>query len=326
MPLTLEDRLRLCRQYGDFTLAYSTAVQEGLEHFGDHEGYLAYGRKWGYTFALGDPIAAKDKWPSLVSEFLKAHRKCVFVQASEKLGALLEGEGFYVNEMGVDTSLDLTEYYFDGKQKEWLRYAANWIESHDYRIAELSFDEISREQVEEVSAQWKEGKTVKKREVGFLNRPVVYADEPDVRKFYLIDASGRIEAFLFFDPLYRNGEIVGYCTCIKRRRPNAPTYAEAAIMKHAIEKFQIEGRKTLTLGLSPLAGVENKRFQHNPFLHWSFRAGLHARWINRWIYPLANHAKYKQRFRGSEEPTHYASQVLFNDSRIIAMLRLSGVF
>lgn len=51
-------------------------------------------------------------------------------------------------------------------------------------------------------------------------------------------------------------------------------------------------------------------------------AGLDARWI----YPQANHAKCKQRFRGVEEPTHYASQVLFNDVRIIAMLKLSGVF
>lgn len=326
MPLPLEDRLRLCRQYGDFTLAYSTAVQEGLQHFGDQRGYLAYGQKWGYTFALGDPVAACDRWPCLVEEFLAAHRKCIFVQVSTALGTILEQLGFYVNEMGVDTRLDLTHYDFNGKQKEWLRYAANWIASHDYRIDELTFDEVSREQVEHVSAEWKRGTTVKKREVGFLNRPVVYEDEPGVRKFYLRDSSGRIEAFLYFDPLYREGKTIGYCTCIKRRRPDAPTYAEAALMKHAIEKFKAEGRETLTLGLSPLAGVENKQFKHNPFLHWSFPAGLKARWINRWIYPLANHAKYKQRFRGFEEPTHYASQVLFNDLRIIAMLKLSGVF
>lgn len=326
MSLTLEDRLRLCRQYGDFTLAYSTAVQEGLLHFGDERGYLAYGKKWSYAFVLGDPVAPQERWPSLIEEFLALHGKCVFVQASTDLGAILEQQGFFVNEMGVDTRLDLSQYDFDGKKKEWLRYAANWIESHDYTIAELRSDEVSREQVEDVSAEWKKGKTVKKREVGFLNRPVVYEDEPDVRKFYLRDRNGRVEAYLFFDPLYREGKVIGYCTCIKRRRPDAPTYAEAALMKDAIEKFHAEGCETLTLGLSPLAGVENKRFKHNPFLHWSFRAGLKARWINRWIYPLANHARYKQRFRGTEEPTHYASQVVFNDLRIIAMLRLSGVF
>jgi hypothetical protein len=41
-------RLSLVRQHGTFTLAYSAAVQEGLEYFGNDHGFLAYndGFRW----------------------------------------------------------------------------------------------------------------------------------------------------------------------------------------------------------------------------------------------------------------------------------------
>jgi hypothetical protein len=72
--------------------------------------------------------------------------------------------------------------------------------------------------------------------------------------------------------------------------------------------------------------IENKTFPCNPFLHYSFRYAFRAWWVNRYFYNLEGHAQYKRHFKGSEQPYHYASPVLFNDLRIVNLLRLTGVY
>ena len=111
--------------------------------------------------------------------------------------------------------------------------------------------------IEAVSLAWRATRRVKRKEVRFLNRPFVSADEPGTRRFYFLDAQQRMLAFVVFEPLYRDGRLIGYVACSKRRHPDAPVYAEQAILKHAIEVFQREGCQELRLGLSPLAWIAN---------------------------------------------------------------------
>ncbi|TJX41826.1 MAG: DUF2156 domain-containing protein, partial [Mesorhizobium sp.] len=54
--LTHVERLALVRRHGDFSLAYSTAVQQKLSYFSDGDGYIAFGTKMKHHFALGDPV------------------------------------------------------------------------------------------------------------------------------------------------------------------------------------------------------------------------------------------------------------------------------
>ena len=61
--LTHVERLALVRRHGDFSLAYSTAVQGKLSYFGDADGYIAFGTKMKHHFALGDPVVAPADRP-----------------------------------------------------------------------------------------------------------------------------------------------------------------------------------------------------------------------------------------------------------------------
>jgi phosphatidylglycerol lysyltransferase len=320
-----ERRLALIRQYGGFTLAYSTAVQPQLSYFETEDGYLAYAQRGKLVFVLGDPVAPMDRHSRLLAEFLGWCPKPTFVQISDSTAGILHQRRFFINEMGIDTSLDLRTFNFRGKAREWLRYASNWIQRRGYRIEDGSFTRLASSDVRDLSEEWRRTRTVKRREVSFLNRPIVYGDEPDVRKFFLFLPDGTLAAFVFFDPLYRSGQVVGYCTSIKRRRPGISPYAEPAIMKSAIEQFQREGMEQLHLGLSPLAGIKNREFRANPLLHFSFRYGFRAWWVNRYFYNLIGHAHYKQRFGGESFPTYYASPILFNDVRIATLLKMCGI-
>jgi phosphatidylglycerol lysyltransferase len=324
--ISLEQRLALIRNYGNFSINYSTAVQPRLSYFGDSNGYIAYRKRMGIVFALGDPVCHANEQISLLKRFRALYSRPSFVHVSESTATKLATLGFRVNEIGVDTNLDLDEYDFKGKSKEWLRYADNWITKHGYQIRESTFDEVTPAEVESVSEAWRVTRTIKKKEVRFINRPIVLEEEPDVRKWFLFDKNNRMLAFIYFDPIYNKGKVEGYVTCIKRRHPDAPPYAEHAIMKRAIEQFQKENMSVVKLGLSPLAAIENKRHRCNRLLHYTSRYYHSAGWVNRYFYSFVGHTQYKKRFRGREEKLYYASPVFFNDIRFMCLGSLCGFF
>jgi lysylphosphatidylglycerol synthetase-like protein (DUF2156 family) len=323
----LAARRQALKRNGDFTLAYSTAVQPLLRHFGDENGYIAFRKRLGVTVVLGDPVASLADRTALIENFVQQYRHPVFCQVSEATARVLQGLGYFANEIGVDSVIDLPSYSFAGREKEWLRYAANWTHRKGYRIFESDAEQdlINVDRVEAVSEAWRQTKTVKRKEIRFLNRPIVLEPEPDVRRFFLADANGQIQAFVFLDPLYRDGKIVGYVTSIKRRHPDAPPYAEQAIMKKVIEDLQSDNLATLRLGLSPFAWIEDREFSHSQLLGRLLRWAHRSSYVNRNAYNLRGHSEYKRRFRCREEKFYFASTKRFSVRSLLAVIGLCGV-
>jgi phosphatidylglycerol lysyltransferase len=317
--------MELLRRHGNFTLAYSTAVQPDLQYFGTADGYIAYLKKWGYVHVLGDPVVAPAARERLFDAFLGEFPNAGFYQVSVDTARALAARRFYVNEMGVDTRLDLASYDFAGKAKEYLRYAGNWLQRRGILVEEQSWSQVRQDDLRQLDLRWKRTRRIR-TELRFLNRPMSWQEEEDVRRFFLIEPGGQIIAFVFFDPLYADGQVIGYATSFKRRDSEATNgYAEPGIMRRAIEVFQSEGRQLVRLGLSPLAWIENREFRRNWFLHHSFRYGFNSWWVNRYFYNLLGHATFKRRFCGVEEKTYFASRSISNDLRIAGMLRLVGI-
>ena len=322
----LPTRMKLLRQFGNFSIAYSTAVQPLLRHFGGESGYIAYRRRIGVTLALGDPVVSRDNLEDLVTQFVTEHKRPVFCQISLPVAKVLSGLGYYINEFGVDTSLDLNEYSLAGKQKEWLRYASNWVNRRGFQVLEADVDKVDVERVEAISEAWRMTRTVKRKEVRFLNRPIVLDPEPDVRRFFLFDSDNQIQAYVFMDPLYQSGQVAGYVTAFKRRHPDAPQYAEQAIMKTIIEKMKSEGVPKIMLGLSPCAWLEDENeFAHSKFTSWIFQLMFDSKFINSWAYHLVGHARYKRRFRGTEEKVYFASPSKFSFRQLASLVGLCGI-
>ncbi len=318
-------RLKLVRRWGTFTQAYSTAKQPGLEHFWHGDCYLAYQQKWHVACVLADPVGPPEDHAALLHAFLKKFRKTCFWQITRTTTQILQDARFWINEIGVDTRLELADYNFAGKKKERLRHATNWLTKNHFEIREGSFArDINVEEIRVLSDSWQASRRIRGT-VRFFNRPIVFIDEPDVRKFFLFDSDGRPVAFVFFDPIYRDGNVIGYSPSIKRRLPDAPLRAEEGIMKRAIEQFQCEDIEQVMLGLSPLLGITDQEFRSNWLIHFSWSRGLKAKWLNKYFYNLAGHADFKRRFCGIEEPTYYASDIRWNDLRVIATMRLAGV-
>ena len=98
--MPLEWRRSNLRKYGGETLSYSSTYQAGLRHFGNESGFLAFARKWGYTFVLGDPICRPSDNSELISQFLAKFRRAAFCQIGDDTAAELDRRGFWVNPDG----------------------------------------------------------------------------------------------------------------------------------------------------------------------------------------------------------------------------------
>jgi lysylphosphatidylglycerol synthetase-like protein (DUF2156 family) len=314
-------RLGLLRQHGNFALAYSAAFQAEMDYFGDQRGFLAYKRIGATALVLSDPIAPLGKCDDLICRFMHENGDVCFWQASRPVAEILESHGFSVNEMGVETRIELNGYDFDGPRKRNFRRALNRAAAFGYVTAERSVASLNRQELRTVSERWRQTRRVKNREMTFLTRPVVLDDEIDVRKFFTFDREGRLQAFAFFDPMYEDGDVVGYLCSAKRRLPEADVLVGYAILHRAICTFQNEGKRFLSLGLSPLCGIEDKDLAGNRLVGFGLRLVYRSPLFNKFVYPLRGFAAHKGAFCGSAEQTYYAFNRRPSLPRLLKILR-----
>jgi lysylphosphatidylglycerol synthetase-like protein (DUF2156 family) len=315
-------RMNQFRQYGNFTMAFAT-LQPGMSYFEAHGGYLAYDCNLGTTFVLGDPVAPLEDHAAIIKKFVTRFPRTCFCQISRSTGTILERMGWFVNEFGADMELDLRNYDFTGPKKSKFRQAAHKIEREGYIIEEQEPAQCDQTELESLCASWLPSMTIK-HESRFLSRPLVFGDEPEVRKYCLRNPNGAIVSFVAFDPICENGAIVGYSPAVKRRAPDAPTGAEEAITKFAIEQFRREGFVTLRLGLIPLYDIQDSEFREawllKQIFRWTYRCG------NKWLFNFRGHADFKHRYRGALKKVYFATRIRVGHAwSLLALLRLCRI-
>jgi len=99
------ERLSLLRNYGSWTMAYST-LQSGLQYFDVEDGFIAYKRlDKKHLFVLSDPVCPKAAIPEILKRFVTQYPYSCFLQISESTAKYLISSGFYANVMGTETIL-----------------------------------------------------------------------------------------------------------------------------------------------------------------------------------------------------------------------------
>ena len=303
-----EERLELCRKHGDFAVAYSTAVQDGLKHFGDQRGYLAYATKTGHTFVLGDPVALKEDRERYIKDFVSVAANPCFVQIGPETAGILATLGYRINHMGVDTHLTFDSHSFAGKKNETVRYSERWLIKQGYAIIECDGTETQSERIQAISSDWRAGRIVSRREMRFLNRPFFPELSPQMRRFLILDPQGAAIALLDFDPIFEGGAVTGYTAAFKRKMAGTTPHAEVGLTKFAADRFRAEGHARVTLGLSPLAAIAESGFTESRLWRMLFQRAFRSEKVNTHIFNLQGQAAFKRRFHGDEVPTYIASR------------------
>lgn len=314
-------RRALLHRYGNFVLAYSVAWQPDMHHFGDERGFLAYRMVGRTAFVLADPLAPRAYWGALVDAFVAEKEDVTFWQVSHAMAALLSRRGFRVNALGVESFIDLDGFDFSGPRRRSFRTAINRFERTGHRVEEVPLAALDPEDMEAISLGWRRTRTTKRRELTFLVRPIQLADEPGVRKFFLLDADGRPIAFAFFDPLYEDGELIGYLSATRRWLPEADPLAAYFLVRRAVETFQAEGVPRLYFGVMPFHRTKDKEFERDWLIRRAFRL-IHTSGIaQKFIYPSQSLARHKESYGGECRQTWCAMNTQPSLPRLLKLVR-----
>lgn len=322
---TSKFRFTKLRSFGRGSLAYSS-LQEGLQYFMHEHGYIAYRQlKDGKNsvVVLADPICAPEHRREFLDAFLKFKSDPVFLHVTHDTGEILNELGFKVNELGVETFIDIQDFDLVGNKKQQLRQSRNNGRKDGLEVVELdSVDNTTLRAFKKISDDWLKEKVTSDSEMRFIVRPMVYVDELDVRKF-VAKLNGEIVGYVIFDPMYENGESIGYIANHLRTNLRRSYSVVDFIILEAMDKFKAEGKKELSLGLSPLAKVDDQgEFTHSKLLAAHFRYAYEKA---NYLYNFKNLAQHKLKYRpgmkGAREEKVYCAM----KTRLF-LIRLNSVY
>jgi len=291
-------RIDQLKQFGRGSLAYSS-LQAGLQYYMDEElGYCAYTPLTDgadSVCVLADPICNKENLPAFIDAFLKNKKDPIFLHASKDTATVLNDRGFCVNELGVETFIDIQKFTLTGNKKQALRQARNNAKKDNLTCVEvLSSDGEMRQAFRKISEDWMKQKVMSDSEMQFIVRPIVYVDEIDVRKFVAIK-DNEVVGFIIFDPMYEDGTVVGYIANHLRSNLDRSYSVVDFILLEALEIFRAEGKKEISLGLSPLAKVnDTDEFRHSKLLSAHFKYSFEKA---NFLYNFKNLYRHKSKYR-----------------------------
>jgi lysylphosphatidylglycerol synthetase-like protein (DUF2156 family) len=319
-------------QHGREGIAYAT-LQAGMEYFIGEAGYIAYTRVQHPFFArqpkriiFSDPICAPEDLPTIIRSFLAQDRRAAFCVISEECAEALRPMGFKVNCIGYEPLISIQTYNTKGNWKELdlIKRARNEARREGITIREEDGASLSlhQQELKALSAKWITSKKINDREIWLYARRPIFDHEEGVRKFVAYDKEGRMAGFVFYDPMYRDGQVFGYSANIVRCDEQRFGRLATAMHMEAMDKFKSEGKELLNLLLAPFGKLGCGNFNDDWGAKWFFK--LSARFGNN-IYNFKGLSFHKSKYRGVERPLYYASNSFLPSSDIYLAFASAGL-
>jgi nucleoside-diphosphate-sugar epimerase len=293
-------------------------------------GFLPYVRSDHTAVMVSDPIS--DNPEVLIKAFIDMCQSEGMnpsaIQITEDIAKIFAQHDFFLNKLGIETVLDLKKYDSElkGKKYEKLRRWRNNAEDNDINVVENHLSKINREEVQKISDKWITNK-MNHSELGVLLRKMILSEEPYVRRFYAMQ-DGKILGYIFFDPMFSGGDVIGYYANIERYHTDGkPIHGLLpAVIMAAAKKFKSEGLKKLSLGLSPLYSIEDNPFNEHEVLREVFEQFYEENTL----YAFKGIAGHKRKYPATKIPVYFASRKdssiedIFNIFNSVGILNLDG--
>jgi lysylphosphatidylglycerol synthetase-like protein (DUF2156 family) len=303
------------RDNGREALSYAT-LQEGMEYFIDDIGYIAFTSVTHPVFArktkrivLSDPVCAQKDSLQIIRNFLAVNPRSVFAVISEHCAEVLRALDFKANCIGFEPEIPIQTYNTKGNWKELdlIKRARNEAKREGIVIREDNIETLNKHDLASISAKWIGTKIVNDREIWIYARRPIFEQEEDVRKFVAYDNGGQVVGFVFYDPMYREGKVVGYSANISRCDEQRFGKLATAINMMAVEKFKEEGKEVLNLCLAPFVKLDAGKFNDD----WAAKIffELSERYGNE-IYNFKGLSFHKSKYRVPEKYLYFASNSL----------------
>lgn len=309
------------KQHGREALAYAT-LQSGMEYLVDDSGYIAFtsvqhpvfARK-GRRIVLSDPVCSAKDLPGFLERILAQHPDTVFAVISEQCAEALRNLRFKVNCIGVEPEIPVQTYNTKGNWKELdlIKRARNEAKREGVVIREETAENLDPAKLAAVSARWMQNKKLSDREIWLYARRPVFEFEQDVRKFVAYDKEGTVVGFVFYDPMYRDGQVTGYSANISRCDEQRFGRLSTAVNMEAVDKFKAEGKEVLNLLLAPFVELDRGKYNDDFGAKLFFIAS--ERYGNN-IYNFKGLSFHKFKYRVPLKPSYFASASLMPSNDI----------
>ncbi|WP_137937541.1 DUF2156 domain-containing protein [Chitinivorax sp. B] len=242
------ERVGYLMQHGAHAMAFST-MQPDMEYFDvPGIGFMSYARYWGMQFVLSDPVCDPKHLNIILDKFVTHFPNAAFAQVSKAVVDHLHWKhGYYGTQFGSELRIELSNWHLRGARKQIIRTAINQAKVQGIEIKEGPFDRYTKT----ISEAWIKTRRCKNNEIRFLIRPMLMDYKENTRYFYAYH-EGQAVAFVFFDPIYLDGKLVGYVPNISRSCALFKQGLWYALMAYAIDVFRHEGVAYVDLGLVPL--------------------------------------------------------------------------
>lgn len=260
----------LVMNYSDNPISYLALENDKLYFFSQQvEGVISYVHYFDVAVVAGDPICPEENAPLLLQEFNKYCQEqswdICFTMLTEKYLEILKSQNYRFIKYGEEAIFELDSYSLQGSKTAKIRQARNHCLRLGLRVSEHDplqdhGEEINQE-IEEVSQEWLKMK--KSSELSFLLGSLSL-DKPLDRKYFIAQSpQGRVEAFLVCVPFTRGK---GYYLDMTRRRQDSPTGVMEFLVTEAFALMKEQGITKASLGLAPLANIEQPRNEEQSFV------------------------------------------------------------
>ncbi|MEZ5339860.1 MAG: DUF2156 domain-containing protein [bacterium] len=242
------------QRWGGFALAASTR-QPGLKLHCANGGEIAWHpplSPLGSALVLGDPLCSAAQRHALLADFLQAQPRAAFFQVSAATALELQKLGFHCTPLGFESWISLPDWHLRGQARKYLRFVLSRARRMGVTLQDWPDYRERMAELQAISRSWLELRRRNARELHFLARPLDSCHDPLTRCF-VARRAGRVIAFVVFDPLYEEGQLVGYAASLLRARELGSVGWQDFIVLGAMQHFRMRGLSWLTLGLSPFA-------------------------------------------------------------------------
>lgn len=232
------------------------------------DGFLAYQLSGGIALIAGDPVCGRDQARHLIHDFVVAMMRPVGAyQVSPLMLEAFREEGFDDIQIGKEAVFDLSRFTLAGGKMELVRAATNKAKRAGLVVSEhhpfAKDAEAINKELREISDEWLAGKG--NQELGFVLGSVGL-EQPSAKRYFVARSSngtGRIEGFIVCEPIYGRA---GYYLDVTRRRNDAIRGTMELLTAEILRLLHEEGFEMASMGLAPLALLDDPDLVDHPFL------------------------------------------------------------
>ena len=232
----------------------------------DGNAALAYLTKRGVALVLADPVGDSRSFKKLIKEFVLLcwanDWQPALIHVDGKYRALYQSAGFHMQLIGQEAFVDVENFCNVVANNKYFRNIRNRFEKESFSFEVLTPPHHSAvlERLNAISQDWlsKPGRTERGFVMGYYTEDYVQQCKLAVVR----DAAQTIQAFLNIIPTENfNPSEVTYD--MLRAAASAPPNSNDFLLYSLLHILNTEGKKTLSLGLSPLVGLDENKKEDN---------------------------------------------------------------